>query len=135
MAVAGSATGWFGVVSADGLLFGAITGRLHRLPGVRGGSEPGDAGQDGAQAAVVLQTVRRGRERLHRPPRAAEHHQGTLNQPLAAVAQVNQSHRNNRLGLLPQAIRAINGTENQETSAEDFTNGVFDRIDINGDGE
>ncbi|KAM7378457.1 hypothetical protein PAMA_013390 [Pampus argenteus] len=37
--------------------------------------------------------------------------------------------------LFPQAIRAINGNENQETSAEDFTNRVFDRIDINGDGE
>lgn len=34
-----------------------------------------------------------------------------------------------------QAIRAINGNENDETSAEDFTNRVFDRIDINGDGE
>lgn len=34
-----------------------------------------------------------------------------------------------------QAIRAINGNENQETSAEEFTNRVFDRIDINGDGE
>uniref|UniRef100_A0A3Q3JM90 Uncharacterized protein n=1 Tax=Monopterus albus TaxID=43700 RepID=A0A3Q3JM90_MONAL len=31
------------------------------------------------------------------------------------------------------ASRAIN--ENQETTAEDFTNGVFDRTDINGDGE
>ncbi|XP_049422461.1 guanylyl cyclase-activating protein 1 isoform X1 [Epinephelus fuscoguttatus] len=37
--------------------------------------------------------------------------------------------------LFPQAIRAINGSENQEGSAEDFTNRVFDRIDINGDGE
>lgn len=36
---------------------------------------------------------------------------------------------------LPQAIRAINGNENHETTAEDFTNSVFDRIDINGDGE
>uniref|UniRef100_A0AAQ4S421 Guanylate cyclase activator 1Aa n=1 Tax=Gasterosteus aculeatus aculeatus TaxID=481459 RepID=A0AAQ4S421_GASAC len=34
-----------------------------------------------------------------------------------------------------KAIRAINGNESQETSAEDFTNRVFDRIDINGDGE
>lgn len=34
-----------------------------------------------------------------------------------------------------QAIRAINGCENQEMTAEDFTNRVFDRIDINGDGE
>uniref|UniRef100_A0A3P8QKD8 EF-hand domain-containing protein n=1 Tax=Astatotilapia calliptera TaxID=8154 RepID=A0A3P8QKD8_ASTCA len=33
-----------------------------------------------------------------------------------------------------KAIRAINGNENQETSAEEFTNRVFDRIDINGDG-
>nr|XP_020472454.1 LOW QUALITY PROTEIN: guanylyl cyclase-activating protein 1-like [Monopterus albus] len=32
-----------------------------------------------------------------------------------------------------KAPRAIN--ENQETTAEDFTNGVFDRTDINGDGE
>lgn len=37
--------------------------------------------------------------------------------------------------LSPQAIRAINGNENHETTAEDFTNSVFDRIDINGDGE
>ena len=37
--------------------------------------------------------------------------------------------------LFLQAIRAINGHENQETSAEDFTNRVFDRIDINGDGK
>lgn len=35
---------------------------------------------------------------------------------------------------LIQAIRAINGNENQELTAEDFTNRVFDRIDINGDG-
>lgn len=34
-----------------------------------------------------------------------------------------------------QAIRAINGNENPDTTAEDFTNRVFDRIDINGDGE
>lgn len=34
-----------------------------------------------------------------------------------------------------QAIRAINGNENPETTAEDFTNRVFDKIDINGDGE
>ncbi|XP_077090236.1 guanylyl cyclase-activating protein 1 [Siphateles boraxobius] len=34
-----------------------------------------------------------------------------------------------------KAIRAINGSESQEVSAEDFTNSVFDRIDINGDGE
>ncbi|XP_038608333.1 guanylyl cyclase-activating protein 1-like [Tachyglossus aculeatus] len=33
-----------------------------------------------------------------------------------------------------KAIRAINGCEH-ETSAEEFTNRVFDRIDINGDGE
>ncbi|XP_067325502.1 guanylyl cyclase-activating protein 1-like [Anolis sagrei] len=33
-----------------------------------------------------------------------------------------------------QAIRAINGC-NHETSAEEFTNRVFDRIDVNGDGE
>lgn len=37
--------------------------------------------------------------------------------------------------IFSQAIRAINGNENQETSAEEFTNRVFDRIDINGDGE
>lgn len=37
--------------------------------------------------------------------------------------------------VLPQAIRAINGNESQEMTAEDFTNRVFDRIDINGDGE
>ncbi|XP_037551772.1 guanylyl cyclase-activating protein 1 isoform X1 [Nematolebias whitei] len=37
--------------------------------------------------------------------------------------------------LLRQAIRAINGDENQEATAEEFTNRVFDRIDINGDGE
>lgn len=34
-----------------------------------------------------------------------------------------------------QAIRAINGNDNQESTAEEFTNRVFDRIDINGDGE
>ncbi|XP_020782183.1 guanylyl cyclase-activating protein 1 [Boleophthalmus pectinirostris] len=34
-----------------------------------------------------------------------------------------------------KAIRAINGNENQECTAEEFTNKVFDRIDINGDGE
>lgn len=37
--------------------------------------------------------------------------------------------------LLLQAIRAINGNENQDATAEEFTNRVFDRIDINGDGE
>lgn len=36
---------------------------------------------------------------------------------------------------LLQAIRAINGNESQEMTAEEFTNRVFDRIDINGDGE
>nr|XP_015816177.1 guanylyl cyclase-activating protein 1 isoform X1 [Nothobranchius furzeri] len=36
---------------------------------------------------------------------------------------------------LLQAIRAINGNDNQDQSAEEFTNRVFDRIDINGDGE
>ncbi|XP_051551256.1 guanylyl cyclase-activating protein 1-like [Myxocyprinus asiaticus] len=36
--------------------------------------------------------------------------------------------------LIFKAIRAINGIE-QEMSAEDFTNMVFDRIDLNGDGE
>ncbi|KAM8883807.1 guanylyl cyclase-activating protein 1 [Synchiropus splendidus] len=34
-----------------------------------------------------------------------------------------------------KAIRAINGNDEQDTTAEDFTNRVFDRIDINGDGE
>ncbi|XP_026065643.1 guanylyl cyclase-activating protein 1 [Carassius auratus] len=34
-----------------------------------------------------------------------------------------------------KAIRAINGSESHESSAEEFTNRVFDRIDINGDGE
>lgn len=34
-----------------------------------------------------------------------------------------------------KAIRAINGNEDQELSAEEFTNRVFDRIDVNGDGE
>ncbi|NXM44841.1 GUC1A protein, partial [Gymnorhina tibicen] len=33
-----------------------------------------------------------------------------------------------------KAIRAINGGDH-ETSAEEFTNRVFDRIDVNGDGE
>lgn len=33
-----------------------------------------------------------------------------------------------------QSIRAINGIA-YEMSAEDFTNMVFDKIDINGDGE
>ncbi|XP_063074015.1 guanylyl cyclase-activating protein 1 [Engraulis encrasicolus] len=34
-----------------------------------------------------------------------------------------------------KAIRAINGSEKNELTAEEFTNKVFDRIDINGDGE
>nr|XP_029136992.1 guanylyl cyclase-activating protein 1-like [Labrus bergylta] len=34
-----------------------------------------------------------------------------------------------------KAIRAINGSENSDLTAEDFTNRVFERIDINGDGE
>ncbi|XP_030632322.1 guanylyl cyclase-activating protein 1 [Chanos chanos] len=34
-----------------------------------------------------------------------------------------------------KAIRAINGSDNQELTAEEFTNRVFDKIDINGDGE
>lgn len=33
-----------------------------------------------------------------------------------------------------QAIRAINGGDH-ETSAEEFTNRVFNKIDVNGDGE
>lgn len=53
-------------------------GRLHRLHGVRCCSQPGDARKDGAQTALVLQTLRRGRERLHRPARAPQHHQGEL---------------------------------------------------------
>ncbi|XP_019466544.1 uncharacterized protein LOC109364357, partial [Meleagris gallopavo] len=36
--------------------------------------------------------------------------------------------------LLFQAIRAINGGDH-ETSAEEFTNRVFNKIDVNGDGE
>ncbi|XP_051979470.1 guanylyl cyclase-activating protein 1-like [Xyrauchen texanus] len=36
--------------------------------------------------------------------------------------------------LIFKAIRAINGIE-QEMSAEDFTNMVFDKIDLNGDGQ
>ncbi|MEQ2164259.1 Guanylyl cyclase-activating protein 1 [Goodea atripinnis] len=36
---------------------------------------------------------------------------------------------------LLQAIRAINGNDNQDSTAEEFTNRVFDRIDVNGDGE
>lgn len=36
--------------------------------------------------------------------------------------------------LIIKSIRAINGMDN-EMSAEDFTNMVFDKIDINGDGE
>lgn len=39
-----------------------------------------------------------------------------------------------RFSLL-QAIRAINGNENQEVDAEEFTNRVFNKIDVNGDGE
>ncbi|XP_041326229.1 guanylyl cyclase-activating protein 1-like isoform X1 [Pyrgilauda ruficollis] len=35
---------------------------------------------------------------------------------------------------ITQAIRAINGGDH-ETSAEEFTNRVFNRIDVNGDGE
>ncbi|XP_067271296.1 guanylyl cyclase-activating protein 1-like [Pseudorasbora parva] len=35
--------------------------------------------------------------------------------------------------LIFKAIRAINGTE-QQTSAEEFTDMVFDKIDLNGDG-
>ncbi|XP_014063671.1 guanylyl cyclase-activating protein 1 [Salmo salar] len=34
-----------------------------------------------------------------------------------------------------KAIRAINGNENQEVDAEEFTNRVFNKIDVNGDGE
>ncbi|XP_048875683.1 guanylyl cyclase-activating protein 1 isoform X1 [Brienomyrus brachyistius] len=34
-----------------------------------------------------------------------------------------------------KAIRAINGNETQEVSVEEFTNRVFDKIDVNGDGE
>ncbi|XP_062402106.1 guanylyl cyclase-activating protein 1 [Sardina pilchardus] len=36
--------------------------------------------------------------------------------------------------LIIKSIRAISGTED-EMSAEDFTNMVFDKIDVNGDGE
>lgn len=49
--------------------------------------------------------------------------------------QALASTRHTDFILFPQAIRAINGNENQDISAEDFTNRVFDRIDINGDGE
>lgn len=38
------------------------------------------------------------------------------------------------LALLFQAIRAINGGDH-ETSAEEFTNRVFNKIDVNGDGK
>ncbi|XP_061663457.1 guanylyl cyclase-activating protein 1 [Syngnathoides biaculeatus] len=52
---------------------------------------------------------------------------------------INNSQKGKRkrlsIPLSPQAIRAINGNENQEMTAEDFTNSVFNRIDINGDGE
>nr|XP_023681677.1 guanylyl cyclase-activating protein 1 isoform X1 [Paramormyrops kingsleyae] len=33
-----------------------------------------------------------------------------------------------------KAIRAINGNETQEVSVEEFTNRVFEKIDVNGDG-
>ncbi|XP_046892985.1 guanylyl cyclase-activating protein 1 [Hypomesus transpacificus] len=37
--------------------------------------------------------------------------------------------------IIIKSVRAINGHQEQELSAEDFTNMVFDRIDINGDGQ
>lgn len=55
--------------------------------------------------------------------------------PAAGLKQAEAPASHTNLTLLPQAIRAINGNENQETTAEDFTNSVFDRIDINGDGK
>lgn len=35
----------------------------------------------------------------------------------------------------PQAIRAINPCSDSTMSAEEFTNTVFSKIDVNGDGE
>jgi len=112
-------------------------GRFHRFHGVRSRSESGDAGEDGAQAALVFQTVWRGWKRLHRPARTPEHHQGRVhNVPVAPLLQSSLIHcAAADYFPLPQAIRAINGNENQETTAEEFTNRVFDRIDVNGDGE
>lgn len=137
----------------------SLAGRLHRLHGVRGGAQPGDARQDGAQAALVLQAVRRGRQRLHWPARAAQHHQGDddaccwtsrrvmltdwfiVIRDWASVIRQSRGQRPvcncnvHYYYYFLQAIRAINGTDSQDTTAEDFTNRVFDRIDINGDGK
>lgn len=110
-----------------------LTGWLHRLHGVRGRSQSGDARKDGAQAALVLQTLWCGRQRLHRPTRAPQHHKGAV-QTLGFIT-TPCPWRDTDVILFLQAIRAINGNENQDVTAEDFTNRVFDRIDINGDGE
>lgn len=54
-----------------------FAGWLHRFHGVRGRSQSGDARKDGAQAALVFQTLWCGRKRLHRPTWAPKHHKGT----------------------------------------------------------
>ncbi|KAA8580280.1 hypothetical protein FQN60_005815 [Etheostoma spectabile] len=54
---------------------------------------------------------------------------------LSLVMRGKMEHKLRWYFKLYDAIRAINGNESQDGSAEDFTNRVFDRIDINGDGE
>lgn len=56
------------------LLSFCLSGQHHRLPGVRGGAEPGLPRRPGAQAALVLQGVRQGQQRLRGQERAALHH-------------------------------------------------------------
>lgn len=113
-----------------------FAGRLHRFHGVRGRSQSGDARKDGAQAALVFQTLWCRRQRLHWQTWAPQHHKGTACHAPVALDFCNLAWTQ-QTDFIPslQAIRAINGNENQEVSAEDFTNRVFDRIDINGDGE
>lgn len=127
----------FWQVSSPCLFF---AGWLHRFHGVCGRAQSGDARKDGAQAALVFQTLWCGWKRLHWPTWAPQHHKGTKYRWWACCntecyRRPPASRWDTDFVLFLQAIRAINGSESQDITAEDFTNRVFDRIDINGDGE
>lgn len=113
-----------------------LSGRLYRFHGVRRCSEFGSEGRRSAEAALVLQTFRHGRQRMHRPRRAAADLQGVIFYSVSLrrhlLVSLNVCSLSSFVFLL-QAVQAINGLE-QEISAEDLADMVFNKIDVNGDG-
>ncbi|CAJ0922976.1 unnamed protein product [Ranitomeya imitator] len=65
-------------------------------------------------------------------------HTGGTRMPHVCHTDVPREHTDTRTRIIPvpifPAVRAINGCD-QDSTAEEFTNRVFDKIDVNGDGE